>query len=512
MDGTAVGTSAAIGLAAGLACYLATRKDVFKDIPGPQGVPFFGNVFQIKSLETLHETLEEWAFQYGPLYKFSIMGNTMLVVSDWEAIQEILKKRPDGFSRDAQMRAAFVSFKTDGLFSFEGATWSKSRPPVAAALTPVKVRGMQRVVVEEALALQKELNAYAERQAAVIRDFAGPISPPHPRNRFDPKQLEPILTIIQKKVLQVLLRTALVSDVPIPENLVAKADRYFAQLGARSFASIPYWKFYRSADDKDAEDFVSSISNFIDALLKEASTRSRDYKPKSAMTMLENLVWSEEEQKLTKEELKGNLYHVLAAGYETTSTTFYWLLYFLAKYPHVQDKLHSEADAVLPGLDFDSVTDVTKTFVYTTCLVKEVLRYMPVVPGLSFDANHDTELLGHWIPKGTQILTLGRIVSFEKTPTPDPYHFNPDRWDPRLVPEDVLLKQTQYSLQGFGGGPRVCPGKHLAMSELVWFTALCAASFTVEDYPRPAGHNIVTGVTTFTYTPQNLHVKLTPRG
>lgn len=39
------------------------------DLPGPKGVPLFGNLWQLESPQ-FHLALENWAREFGPRYKF----------------------------------------------------------------------------------------------------------------------------------------------------------------------------------------------------------------------------------------------------------------------------------------------------------------------------------------------------------------------------------------------------------------------------------------------------------
>ena len=45
---------------------------------------------------------------------------------------------------------------------------------------------------------------------------------------------------------------------------------------------------------------------------------------------------------MTKEEIIGNSFVMILAGYETTAQTLQFLMYYLAYYPEVQEKLREE--------------------------------------------------------------------------------------------------------------------------------------------------------------------------
>ena len=51
--------------------YLQRTK--YKLPPGPTGLPFFGNVFQLDE-EKPHHTITKWSEQYGDVFKMKVSG------------------------------------------------------------------------------------------------------------------------------------------------------------------------------------------------------------------------------------------------------------------------------------------------------------------------------------------------------------------------------------------------------------------------------------------------------
>lgn len=176
-------------------------------------------------------------------------------------------------------------------------------------------------------------------------------------------------------------------------------------------------------------------------------------------------------------------------------------------YPEVQAKIHQEVDSVTQ--DYSEIEDPSKVFPYVSFVIKEILRHRLVASTLLVTNHEDVILHDHLIPKGSEINLLVRIASFQACPTPQPLAFNPDRWNPALVDEQTLIKQNATSL-GFGFGPRICPGKNLAISELIWFTVLAAAPFKFSKLDLPIGHEVVTEEFKFTMKPANLHIRIEP--
>ena len=107
----------------------ATGVDVgqpLAGLPGPRGLPLLGNMHQI-DLKRLNIVLEEWADEYGPLYRFRLGTRDALVVADVDAAHTMLRQRPDRFRRLSAIESVFEEMGIAGVFSTEGETWRRLR-------------------------------------------------------------------------------------------------------------------------------------------------------------------------------------------------------------------------------------------------------------------------------------------------------------------------------------------------------------------------------------------------
>ena len=118
---------------AGLAQTVKPRS--LGELPGPRGWPLLGNLLQIE-LDRLHQQIEAWAGEYGPLFRLRFGPRDALVVARPDLIASILRDRPDGWSRFSVMQAVFHEIDIDGVFASEGEAWRRQRRIVAAAFTP----------------------------------------------------------------------------------------------------------------------------------------------------------------------------------------------------------------------------------------------------------------------------------------------------------------------------------------------------------------------------------------
>lgn len=65
--------------------------------PGPPTIPFFGNLLQMPTTRG-HLKFQKWANEYGPVYSLILVTKVMIVVSDGNAVKDLLDKKGNTYS------------------------------------------------------------------------------------------------------------------------------------------------------------------------------------------------------------------------------------------------------------------------------------------------------------------------------------------------------------------------------------------------------------------------------
>lgn len=226
------------------------------------------------------------------------------------------------------------------------------------------------------------------------------------------------------------------------------------------------------------------------------------------------------------------------AGHETSATTFSWGLKFLSDHPEAQKKLRQGLRERLSAAAEEgrqpTHDEIIKTKIpYLEATMEETLRLAGTVSVSDREAICDTTLLGHHIPKGTNVLfshigpsMLGpafeipeslrfaqgieaeRQRTWEKSPYPHA-EFRPERW---LVPSDEEPGEMVFdSMAGpqlaFGLGVRACFGRRLAYLELRLLTAMLFWNY--EFLPCVSEYSSYKGLDGFTVKPRHCFVRIT---
>ncbi|KIW89822.1 uncharacterized protein Z519_09251 [Cladophialophora bantiana CBS 173.52] len=186
------------------------------------------------------------------------------------------------------------------------------------------------------------------------------------------------------------------------------------------------------------------------------------------------------------EELVDQLLTIIAAGHETTSSSFTWVAYLLALHPDIQSRLRAEIHTAIPdgfsptNSQDSSIASVLESLPLLNGVCSEALRVLPAVPVTMRTAKRNTTLMGHPIAAGTKIIMAPWAVNNDpELWGPDAHVFKPERWiDPETgKPNQTGGASTNYATMTFLHGQRSCIGQNFARAELRALVAAFVGAF-----------------------------------
>ncbi len=136
------------------------------------------------------------------------------------------------------------------------------------------------------------------------------------------------------------------------------------------------------------------------------------------------------------------------------------------------------------------------------------MRLRPVVPFLMLQALRETSVAGIRIPVDTLIWGVLRSDSLREEYFQDATSFRPERW---LGADSAHSASSANRVaMPFGAGPRVCPGRHLAMLEIKMALAVLLGRFEIDDVAAQGGGEPLEELS-FTMSPEPLTMRLRRR-
>ena len=128
---------------------------------------------------------------------------------------------------------------------------------------------------------------------------------------------------------------------------------------------------------------------------------------------------------------------------------------------------------------------------------------------IALQARRDTAIADIRVPRGTVIWGLMRRGSVDPGHFPNPQAFDPARWLADGTAGHAASSAKRVSMP-FGAGPRVCPGRYLALLEIKMVMAMLLAHFDIESADTPGGGEAEERLA-FTMAPLGVQMRLRER-
>jgi cytochrome P450 len=442
---------------------------------------------------SISATLRDWGPQYVRRAFEEEMGNhvnTVLVcimdyilvmTRDPANVKAALAPTSNDFDVSEHRTASWAPLVGHGIFTSRGSEWKHSRALVRPQFAADQINDLElleRHVQQLFAALDRQPHEDISRQGWTKRLDLQPL--------FYNLTLDVMTEMLyghsvhsQNPSERVDLPELPGHDAPDRENIGMHMDAGKAWIETRGALwkyrwLLPDWKFKRhcAAVHKYANYFVHLRlklgDEYLDSLQQQGARSKRD-----------RFVLLHELAKVTQdpEELRSQTLNVLTAGRDTTAALLGWMFYFLARHPHVYQKLRNEVLEQFGPYDPNSTANfefrkVRDSLPYMQAVMNEVLRKAPVVPLNERVALKDTvlprgggpdESKPIFVPKGTQILIPTYAMANRADLWGDDVDaFRPERW----LGENVV--KPGFEFIPFGGGARQCLGrKHQSIGSLV---------------------------------------------
>jgi cytochrome P450 len=204
----------------------------------------------------------------------------------------------------------------------------------------------------------------------------------------------------------------------------------------------------------------------------------------------------------------GNVLGMLLAGEDTTANSIAWMIHLLWRHPAALARATDEVRRVTGRFDAPTLDQIAQLDYLEAC-AHETMRLKPVAPILPLQALRDVTLGDVRVPAGTVVISLMRRDSVSESHLLNAQAFEPERWLADGGPAAQASAARRTSMP-FGAGPRICPGRYLALLEMKVAMAVLLARFDIESVDTPDGQEARERMS-FTMTPVGLRMRLRER-
>ena len=471
------------------------------DLPGPRGLPLVGNLLQFKRHQ-LHLQLEQWCRDFGPVYQIRFGPRVVMVVGDHAVAAAIMRDRPDGFRRTERLAQVGAEMRLQpNVFGVNGDEWKSQRRMVMAGFDPAHVKRYypSLQVVAQRLTQRWQRAALAGTAIDLQADLM----------RYTVDTIAGLAFGVEVNTLQ--------SDGDVIQQHL---DKIFPALSRRMFGAIPMWRYFPSAADRQLERSVAAVKTSVAGFIDQARARmladpSLRQQPSNLLEAM--LVAADEPGSgITDELVAGNVFGLLLAGEDTTANTIAWMIHLLWRNPAALARATEEVRCAVTDPQRPTLDQMGQLDFIEAC-AHETMRLKPVAPIMPLQALRDVTLAGVPVPAGTVVISLLRRDAISDEHVPRAARFEPERWlgeggagGAAGGAGGAALQATKRISMPFGAGPRMCPGRYLALLEMKVAMATLLGHFDIASVDAPDGQEAREHLA-FTMMPLGLSMRLRER-
>nr|XP_006128805.1 cytochrome P450 2H2-like [Pelodiscus sinensis] len=434
--------------------------------PGPVAFPLVGNMLQLRE-KSLPLHIEELSRTYGPMFTIYLGSERVVVLHGYEVVKEALINLGEEFSGRGRMPLFETATKGSGIAFANGEQWKQLR---RFAVTTLRDFGMGKKSIEERI--QEETRFMVER----LRNTHG--------QPFDPSLL--LAQVVSNVICSIVFGDRFDYE---EENFVTLINLILENGKVQQDPWIVLYSFFPTLMDyipgphQRLFKIFEEIRRFVGERMNVHKVSLDPNCPRDFIDAF--LIKIQEEQKnsdsvFTEESLVGSTINLFVAGTETSSTTLYFGLLVLLKFPEIQEKVHKEIDSVIGRRRSPSMADRSQ-MPYTDAVVHEIQRFLVLAPiGVPRAVTRDVHLKQYVIPKDTTIFPALKSVLYDNKEFPNPEQFNPGHF----LDKNGAFKKSDYFMP-FSAGKRICLGEGLARMELFLILTAILQNFTLKPVVEP---------------------------
>jgi cytochrome P450/NADPH-cytochrome P450 reductase len=454
------------------------------EVPGPQGLPLVGNMFDIDSERPI-ESLLALAEEYGPLFKLDVPGGVRLIVSGPDLVEEVCDdRRFDKLVSGGQAKLR-EGVGDSGLFT-------------ADTTDPLWQRAHS--ILMPAFSLQA-MREYLPSMTQIAGQLMDKWSRLNPDDEVDVGSDMTALTLDTIALCGFGYRfNSFYRETPHP--FVQAMVRMLAESQAQ-VRQLPLQTRLRIRARRQLEEDQAFMTDLVDRLVAERRGQGEAGDSTDLLGRMLTGVDRKSGDRLPDANVRAQCITFLIAGHETTSGLLSFAIYHLLKNPLVLDRARAEVDEVLHDTAAPTFEQVHR-LTYVRQVLDESLRLWPTAPGFTRYPLEDVVLGGRYaVPAGTAVFVLTPALHRDRSVWGE----DARDFDPAHTATKRLAAVPHSAYQPFGTGLRACIGRQFAVQEATLVLGMLLQRYDVVDH---LDYQLRIKAT-LTIKPDDLRIKVQPR-
>ncbi|PCH35530.1 cytochrome P450 [Wolfiporia cocos MD-104 SS10] len=459
--------------------------------PGPAGIPFFGNLFQVHSLRP-YPQFREWALKYGEIFYLRLGPQNVIVLNSAEAADELMVNRSANYSSRASPHVAhdIVSGGQRMVFLPYDREWKTVRRSLQGVIGPNPSRGFRNIQELETRIFLFDLCAHADQSVtethvqgpndeiperhwfALVRRFTTSVVLNVTYGRrvhrlYGNPHLHKIYDVLDNFVRVAQPGNYLADAFPILRLLPDFLAPWRTEARKMHEWEMELWgSFLEEGKAASREGIVRQ--GFINTYLRARADAGSEDAPGDGLT---------DDGWMRDKLLTYTGATVLEAGSDTTAITIQSFVLFMLSNPHVLRRARAEIDAVIGSDRMPEFEDEERLPYMVACIKETMRRRPPITMGVPHMAEQDDVYHGYHIPKGSTIIGNVWAIHMDPRTFPNPTAFDPDHYytEGKQHTSGTGPDSSARDHYVFGWGRRFCQGSFIAeasifiaLSRLVW--------------------------------------------
>ncbi|KAL4230547.1 cytochrome P450 1 subfamily A member 2 [Mactra antiquata] len=458
--------------------------------PGPHGYPLLGHVPQYGAFPP--KTFMKWWHRYGDVFSIRLGSWKAVGVNGYSTIKEVTNHPNDAFAGRPYFVSHEVMEEVVGASTLSSGNYCpayiKHHQVVSRSLKLFST-GRQEVMEE---LVSQETNALIDKLLKNCGTIPGYV-------------LEDVMNCFLRVTFQFLYGRGQNIDQHV--QTIHDCIQEFVEFcnNGSAIDVMPWLKYFMPGKVNWLRNILGKMYRLQKEQIEEHKT---DFTKEDIRDVADAFIASDvndDNGVLSRTKLNGALVDLMAASYDTTSSTIAWMLLHIAAYPDVQRKVHEEIDELVKGRKV-SLKD-KKNLPYVEAVFLEVSRMVPPLPfALPHYAIMDAKIGDYDVDKDTVVILNYYSVHYDEKYWGDPDNFRPERF---FTKENTLDSDKCAHVLQFGTGRRKCIGDVIAkMNVFLSFATIMQRC----NFIKPSGEELdLNPVPGLVYHPKDFRVLVKER-